>query len=208
MFWLEAKSRHCIRKDEPSDWIIRWRVDVHAMVDLDHYPSGPDSFVVGRLMADEIRRYDVEEQGETIYEVGDSDSGGLLDALTCLFPPDGVGGPEFSGIAEPVVLLHRFELHPEFNGAKLAVLDSFCHIYGSEAVIAFGYYANWTLPELHRVGFEEFVPRSFDGGPRGKFMVRDNTIYTEYGPANYPTQYPSGSEHHTRWLEQHGPWHE
>ena len=207
MLWLESNSRYNLRKDEPSDWIIHWTVDVHAVVDIEFYPSGPSTYVIGRMMADEVRRFEIEEQGESIYEVGDSGSQDLLEALECFYPRGNNGVLDYRSVADPFVLLHRFELHPEFNEAKLAILDSFCRIYSNDAIIAFGSYANWTLPELHRVGFDEHEPYD-DQIPIGKYLVRDNSMMTEYGPRNYPRDYPCGSEHHTRWLEQHGPWPE
>lgn len=82
---------------------------IRANASIDLADTGPDSFAVGRMLADEIRRFEVTEWNEEAWEVADADSQGWSDLYGSLLRTDGTFGDEaFEGIADPTVYLYRF----------------------------------------------------------------------------------------------------
>ena len=90
--WLELNHSYSLIRDEPEDCVVRWRADLVAPVDFyRHDPGQPEEFVVGRILADEIRRYEIEEWGESAWDVADADSSGLESAYAGLLHEEGKG---------------------------------------------------------------------------------------------------------------------
>jgi hypothetical protein len=105
-------------RHDPDQSAIHWRVDVCASAEFDSVEEGqPDWFVVGRLLADEIRRFDANEWGHSEWEVAEADSAGLEMALDSLLDENGELR-EFNGICDPIVYLYRFLLHDDFGAAS------------------------------------------------------------------------------------------
>src|SRR5437868_1157122 len=102
--WLELSNRYELIRYEPDQSAVPWRVDVVACVDDDAFVQGkPDSFVVGRLLADEIRRYKAEEWGVSAWDVADADSSGLEGAFASLLDEESrMRDDIFNPIADPI----------------------------------------------------------------------------------------------------------
>src|SRR5262249_50252982 len=156
--------------------------------DEDWVQGQPTSHVVGRLLADEIRRYEVDEWGDSAWDVADSNSAGLEGAFASLLDVEGRFREDFNPISDPIVYLYRFELHEDFSNWRLAVLDAFCRQFGSTAVVLAQYHTTWlSLAEFEQIGFRldgsSVAPltESFaDNNRMNRFMVRDNELQSNY----------------------------
>lgn len=212
---LIARSCRYLIQHDACELAISWRIDVRALVDDDLLGAGPDSYLVGRLLADEVRRADSVEAGEDPYEVADADSSGLERAFRSLLDANGeFRDEEFDGDADPVVYLYRFALHPDFSEWRMSVLDAFCRLFDSQAVImAQLHTTDLTQAEFEAVGFLPWVPVVVkppvdvsDIYNRTEFMVRDNTGPLRLDLSKYPQDSPGASEEHAKWVRSKGPW--
>lgn len=212
--WLEAKGTHRLIFYEPDDHIVPWRVDVRASVALDVDPP-PDSYVVGRMLADELRRYEISEWSENIWDAADADSSGLEAAYAALLDKNGdFRQDEFEGVADPIVYLYRFALHEDFRDWRMPVLDAFCRMFGNDAVILAQYHTtSFTLAQFEALGFRELRPTQC-AAPHGlpnidrdtSFMVRDNALATAFKLTDYPKDAQGARSEHEEWLETRGRW--
>ena len=82
---LEATRDQKLIRDEPDDHAISWSFKIYALSDDE---NNPEEFVVGRILADELHRYELAEGGEDIWDVADADSSGLEAAWASLLPAD------------------------------------------------------------------------------------------------------------------------
>ncbi len=214
--WLELNHSYSLIRDEPEDCVVRWRADLVATVDYDrHDPGQPEEFVVGRILADEIRRYEIEEWGESAWDVADADSSGLESAYAGLLHEEGKFCSDlFDSLADPIVYLYRFELHADFAAWRMPLLDAFCRQFGGDAIILAQYHTTWlSVAEFKHVGFKLLEPSKAPTQGTGarndrdvRFMVRDNTNKTPISVNDYPTDCPPASAEHERWVESKGPW--
>ena len=216
MLWLDAKHRYRIVRDDSGDHVVPWRVDVRAWPGEAHETI--ESLLVGRFLADEIRRFEIEEWGEEPFEACDDDSAGLVAAYASLTDAQGQFlADEFNSVSDPFVYLYAFALHPDFAECKLSIIDGFCRLFANQAVILTGTWVNWTSQaEFEAVGFKVWEPvegrRGALGHLRGKvldvggdlstLMVRDNTIATSIKVADYPISCPLATKEHARWVRE------
>jgi hypothetical protein len=212
---LTAKFIYPLLRYDTSQSVISWRVDVHTSADdeIIDLESGP--FLIGRMLADEVRRFEVAEWGEDPYQVADSDSDGLEVAYRSLLDPSGqFVEEEFDGAADPVVYLYRFALHPDFAAWRLPVLDAFCRLFSTEAIILAQFHTTQlTQAEFGTIGFKPWTPVGAeppvdvsDIYERTRFMVRDNSRETELQIADYPSEAPGATAEHSKWVHANGPW--
>jgi hypothetical protein len=220
--WLDAKSRCWLVRYEPNHSVIAWTVDVKAMSS-----DGTNEFTVGRLLADELRPYEIEEWGENVSDVADADSGGLIGAWSAITDEKGAIRDDVdTETASSVVYLYRFALHHDFSEWRMAVMDSFCRTFGDSAIIMAQY--NTTLfsrTEFEQLNFDPLAPLHFKGkspSPRSggarsgvppsapdeeiEFMTRNNAYKAKFLPADYPKEADYGNEKHQEWIEKNGPW--
>jgi hypothetical protein len=219
MLWLQARQRYHLLRPEPDDHVIRWRVGVRAETGLGVEGVDPTSRLVGGLVADELRRNEIEAwgDGDSVWDAADEDSDALVEICKSMEGHDDLLRlDEFKGSADPMVYLYRFELHPDFTVWKLPILDAVCRLFPHDAIVFLPYYAAWVeMPELWRVGFRPWAGVGVDPNPpegtrdeRARFMIRDNAAYQEFGPHEYPRECPAATREHTRWLNVHRPWDE
>ena len=214
---LEARRQQRLIRYEPDDHVVSWSAKVFALANDIQLPDGPGEFIVGRILADELRRYDIAECHEGIWDVADADSSGLEAAWASLLDEQGnFRDDDFDGIADPVVYLYRFVLHPDFAQWRMAVMDAFCATFGSDAIILAQHHTTWfSEAEFGLMGFHILPPTRFPA-PAGfpnidrktRFMVHDNAYQAKYSMARYPEDAPSGSNAHAEWIESQGPWTE
>ena len=175
----------------------------------------PDSYVVGRILADELRRFEISEWSENVWDAADADSSGLEAAYAALLDENGdFRQDEFESVADPVVYLYRFARHEDFREWRMSVLDAFCRTFGNDAVILAQYHTtSFTLVQFEALGFRELGPTQY-AAPKGlpridretSFMVRENAVATSFALADYPEDAPAARPEHTEWLETRGRW--
>jgi hypothetical protein len=191
-----------------SAFVVPWRVNVWADV---HEPEvgKPESFVVGRILADTLSRFDIEECGEDAWTVADEDSAGLELAWASLLDENGhFREDEFESIADPVVYTYRFALHPDFAEWRMPVMDAFCRLFGTCGLVLAQHNTTvYSLTEFETLGFRPLIPKGrltpgTSNEPR--FMVRDNAC-ARYSMASYPEESPNPGRQHKEWLEAQGP---
>ena len=214
--WLDARLRYEITRFDPSQNVVPWRVDVKVPADIDALPPGaPSSFSVGRIMADELRRYELDEWGSDCLETADADSVGLEMAVASLLDADGeLRLDEYECICDPIVYIYRLEIHPDFADYRLAVLDAFCRLFNTDALILAQYKTTWfSLTEFQSLGFQPLKPKLVSYDPKRLesetellFIVRDNTLKCDFEIANYPKSMPSATAEHESWLEAQSNW--
>jgi len=87
-------------------------------------------------MADELRRFAITDQGRSVWDVADADSGRLEAAYASLLDSEGqFREDEFESVADPVVYVYRFCLHPDFGRWKLPAIHAFCESFDMAAII-------------------------------------------------------------------------
>lgn len=69
------------------------------------------------------------------WDVADSDSCDLEAAWASLLDERGRFRTKELGAPDPIVCLHRFDLHVDFVDWRMAVVDGFCRMFGPEALI-------------------------------------------------------------------------
>ena len=213
--WLDARRQQKLVRYEPDDFVVRWQVDINVPAEEGAIVRGRDCVTVGRILCDELRRYETIECGESVWEAADADSSGLEAAWSSLLDEEGdFRDDEFEGIADPVVYVYRFQLHAEFVDWRMATADAFCRMFGSDAVILAQYHTTWfSEAEFELLGFHLLPPTQFPS-PAGypnidreaRFMARDNACRAEFGLRQYPKDAPEGRLDHDQWLEEQGPW--
>ncbi len=208
---LSATRQQSLTYFEPNDLVVTWSIDVEA----DAADDSPEAFSVGRVLTDELRRFEIDERGETMWDVADADSSGLEAAWAALLDEKGAfRAKDFLGEADPVVYLYRFELHPDFVEWRLAVMDAICRLFGSSAIILAQYHTTLMAEtEFSLLGFRNLpaprfpAPVGFTSMDREtRFMVRDNAGSAEFTLANYPTSAPAAFPSHETWLESRHQW--
>ena len=213
--WLDSKRKYKLIRYEPNDLVVAWVVDVKAYGEDSDQIAEPGVFTVGRLLADELRRFEIAECGEQVWQVADADSSGLEAAWTSLLDQEGnFRDDDFEAVADPVVYLYRFKLHPDFVNWRLAMMDVFCRIFDSDALISAQHHTTWLSDtEFDLLGFRP-LPRTDYPAPQGYsnidrktcFIVRENACRVEYSIADYPGEAPSGRRDHAQWIESKGRW--
>ena len=112
--WLNARREQSLTPIDSSEHVIRWRVDINVLADGED-SAGRDTFTVGRILADELRPYEIAERGESVLNVADEDSSGLEGAWASLFDEEGeFRTDELQGSADSVLYMYRFQLHADF----------------------------------------------------------------------------------------------
>lgn len=153
--WLRAIRESQLIHHEPDDYASSWCVDVMAATDLSAPASGPEAYPVGRILADELRRFEIAEWGEDVWTVADADSSGLEAAWAAVLDEEGTfREDEFDGPADPVIYLYRFKLHEDFSAWRLAVLDACCRVFGQGALVLAQHHTTWlSEAEFELLGF-------------------------------------------------------
>jgi hypothetical protein len=210
--WLEANHQYDLSRADPSQHVMPWMVDVMEFSDE---ADGLTPYVVGRILADELRPLEIAAWGDSVLSAADADSGGLLHAYSSLLDAEGkFRHGEFEAIGEPIVYMYRFELHDDFAACKLAVLDSFCRLFLNSAIVLAQYHTTWfTLAEFESVGFrplgtiaESIESEASQIEESTRFMVRDNAMKTPFSFSDYPGDLMEATEEHEEWVESKGPW--
>ena len=210
---FEIRQRCDLLREDETQHVVPWRFTIKAGADD---PNGFEEYTVGRILADELRPFELAEWGTNVWDVADSDSAGLLAAYSALLDKSGhFRELEFDAIGEPIVYMYRFELHPDFAHWRLAILDCFCRRFLDNALILVQYHSTWlSLAEFELLGFRVLAPSEFapptdaaeiDASIR--FMVRDNTQTTPLSISDYPKEVPWATIDHARWVKSKGPWH-
>jgi len=188
---------------------------IRYAIDTDRLSSGePDYFTVGRILADELRRYEIMDWGDNVWDAADADSSGLEAAYASLLTADGkFREEEFEGIANPLVYMYRFALHEEFVNWRLAVLHGFCNLFANDAVVLAQYDTTWfSETEFEVLGFRDLGPTQFPApnlpsiDREGRFMVRDNAAAGGFTFNHYPEDAPAARLEHEEWLASKVPW--
>ena len=210
--WLEAKRTCSLVHFEPNDLVIH--CSVYMRVFPEEEPA-TELITVGRMLADELRRYDIAEKGESVWRAADADSSGLESAWASLLDEEGeFREEEFESNADSIVYLYRFKLHADFSDWRLAAMDAFCRTFGSDALILAQYHTTWfSEAEFELLGFR-LLPETKFPSPAGfpnidrdtLFMVRDNACQPSFGMNDYPEDAPDAKQEHAEWLEEQGPW--
>ncbi|WP_232536170.1 hypothetical protein [Lacipirellula parvula] len=194
---------------EPDDSVIAWRIRLRAHTALELIDNGPESFVVGRMLADEIRRHEVTEWGEEAWDVADADSQGWADLYNSFLNADGdFGVDELDTLADPIVFLYRFDVHPDFANWKMAALDAFCRLFSTDAIIVALYrQAELSLEEFKAVGFNVWEGVGIEPPMEAReihetavWMLRDNSLMTPLAVTDYPKECPDATREHQRWV--------
>jgi hypothetical protein len=214
--WLEAFRKQMIVKYDPSDLVIAWSIDVKALGEASPINEfEPDEFLVGRIMADEVRLREVQECDEDVWSVTDADSAGLEAAWSSLL--DKHGNLRFSEFERPfdsVVYLYRFALHPHFSSCRLAVVDAVCRTFGLDAVILAQRHTTWLADtEFDMLSFR-LLPPTCVPAPGGfanidretRFMLRQNGTTERFSLSDYPEDTNAATAAHAEWVEGQGPW--
>ncbi|MBL9164424.1 MAG: hypothetical protein JNL18_16980 [Planctomycetaceae bacterium] len=213
MIWLDATQRHHLTREEPNDSVIPWRAKIRAHTALELTDDEPESFIIGRMLADEIRRFEVTEWGEEAWEVADADSQGWSDLYSSFLNADGdFCEDELETLADPIVYLYRFDVHPDFAKWKMAALDAFCRLFSTDAIIVALYRAaHLSLEEFKSVGFQVWngFGKDAPSDPRHihehvRWMLRDNSLATPLTVADYPKDCPDATVEHAKWVKEQG----
>lgn len=209
--WLDVKRRYPVQVLDPTELVVPCRVDVREVGD--DAMSGED-FSVGRFLADELRRHEIEEHGLNVWTVADADSSGLEAAWSCLLDEQGeIREDDFDGIVASVVYCYRFALHPDFVEWRLAVIDSFCRMF-DEALILMQFHTTLCSDtEFAMLGFKPVEIATFapDVGPgrldrQTRFMLRNNNLKVPFKLSDYPDDFPTAKPEHEAWLESQAKW--
>ena len=213
--WLEAKRTWSLVDYQPDSVVVPWRIDVFALTGEENPEPGRDNFLVGRLMADELRVGDIEERGGNVWDAADNDSSGLEAAWASLLDEAGsFRSEDFESSGDPVVYLYRFELHPDFAAWRMPVMHSFCRAFPDEAIILAQYHTTWfSQAEFEQLGFELLPPTCYEVDPGfpaidrdTRFMARENCLRSKFGFSDYPEEPPPAKQAHADWLKTRGPW--
>jgi len=201
--WLEAKNRVYITRNDVSQFVVPWVVEIKASSDP---RDGGDPYTVGRMLADAIHRFDVADCGERAWTVADAESAGLAAAWAFLVDDNGALRQDaFETIVDPVVYL--YVLHPNFAELRLAVMDAVCSLFGAESLILAQYHTTeYAETEFEVLGFRPLPrPAGYNTDDPLQFMARENAL-SPYRISSYPKDSPHGKLEHQEWVERQGPW--
>jgi hypothetical protein len=146
-------------------------------------------------------------------DVADADSSGLVAAFESLLDDDRqFRDDEFESVADPVVYVYRFCLHPDFGEWKLPAMHAFCESFDCGAIILAQRHttAFFTEGDFKQLGFRvnsKAIPpeQGEEGGPT-RFMLRDNATGCTFKVGDYPDESPPATTDHQQWLKRQGPW--
>jgi hypothetical protein len=208
--WFELRQRCDLLREDEAQHVIPWKVNIRAAADD---PAGFEDYSVGRILADELRPYELSEWGVSPWNVADADSGGLLSAYCALLGRNGRLREEFDAIGEPIVYVYRFALHDDFAQWRMAVLDCFCRRFLDSALILVQYHSTWfSLAEFEALGFRVLSPPEFEPPTEAaeinrttRYMVRDNSCAIPFDLMSYPTKVPYATRKHAKWVRGECP---
>lgn len=141
--------------------------------------------------------------------MADADSQGWSDLYGSLLSTGGTFGDDaFEGIADPIVYLYRFALHPDFGNWKMAAFDVYCRLFLSDAILVDRYRTHLSLEEFKAVGFNVWpgygrqapTDAAVINGTAG-WMVRDNALATDLQVDGYPKNCAEVTAEHLKWLK-------
>ena len=204
--YLAASFNYRLTRFDCNENVVPWRIDLKA------YDEEYDqSFVVGRTLMDELKRFDILEWGDHPWDAADADSGGLQAAYSYVVNADGEIRDDFEASGSSIVYIYRFEIHSDFLPWRMAFLDSVCRLFDSDAIIlAQCHTTHLSLSEFAKIGFVDIDNRGDDSATSSVldkwFVVRDNACTIDYAPSDYPDEYLFGQECHQDWLENSKNW--
>ena len=210
--WLELSQSVTIGIDDESQLVVPAMADVLALVE-DPVPGEPESYRIGRIMADRLDVGRIAELGSSVWGVADADSSGLESAWACLLDEEGRFRDDDFEMADPVVYLYRFALHLDFVEWKMAVMHMFCSVFGGSALVLAQHHTTlFSDTEFKALGFRLLPPTSFPA-PAGfpaidrttRFWTRENGLACEYRFSDYPDEPPAALPKHEEWLEKECP---
>jgi hypothetical protein len=213
--WLDATHTYNLIRLDAQQSVVPWRVNVRAHVDLDAHVQGrPDSYVVGRLLADSIHRYEATEWDLDPWDIADGDSEGLEAAFGALLDENGdFRSEDFEALGDPIVYLYRFALHDDFANWRFAILDSFCRQFGNDALILAQHHTiPFSIKEFEQLGFRLLSKTKFLPGcvpiidRQTEFLVRDNSLKSPFTIGMYPESALPAKFEQEQWLDSRGPW--
>ncbi|HWB12724.1 MAG TPA: hypothetical protein VG826_26095 [Pirellulales bacterium] len=211
--WLEIKQTANMEILDEMQLAIPVIAEVFARVE-EPFPGKPESYRVGRIMADRLDVSRIVELGASVWSVADSDSSGLESAWASLLDEDGTIRAEMSDTdLESVVYMYRFFLHTDFVEWKMPVMDMFCHVFGRAAVVLAQHHTTlFSDTEFSALGFNLLPPTRF-AAPVGypdidretQFWARENRLSADYGFSDYPEEPPGALPKHEAWIQEQCP---
>ena len=152
---LRSRFTTSICRQDLEDYVRIVEIDV-----LCYDEDVADAYLVGRITLNQILWAQAIVDGESLFEVCDNDSQGLHNIFMILTK----GKTEFrkdlnlEEVAQEVIFLHRFLLHPDFRPHHLGVLDAALKLFSEEslAVMWMGE-SNLTEAELAKLGFAKIA---------------------------------------------------
>lgn len=221
---LEIRSPYVLKRTQPEHFLTTWTIDVVASTD----PQDPDShgeLPVGRIVAKEMRRSDIDSPEEPteeeleddnyggpwgVWEVLDFDASGFCSAWAKLVDEEGdFREQEFGRHRDPIIYLETFLLHEDFNAWRMPVMSAFCRRFPAEALILVSAITTRSCEsEFAQLGFSLLPPSPLkveSWMPEIELdrlvLLRDNRKPVR--PINlHPEEAPCAHERHAEWLEK------
>jgi hypothetical protein len=211
--WLEIKQTATVGVLDETELVVPVLADVFALVD-EPVPGEPESYRIGRIMADRLDVGRIINLGASVWDVANSDSSGLEAAWACLLDENGEFQEQASNAGlDPVVYIYRFVLHTDFVEWKMAVMDMFCHAFGRAALVLAQHHTTlFSETEFRGLGFHLLPPRGFRAigarhiDSKTRFWARENRLGADYGFSDYPEEPPAAVAKHETWVREQCPY--
>ncbi len=177
--YLTISRRASLVPNDPNDWLHEVSVDIECWT-----KDGDLPILAGRMSAAYLNLFDAQAAGASVLQIFDARSADFESLYSFLFETESDEfNVRFDGmevLAEELIYVEHCILHPALKGYRRFVIDQFCNLFGSSAVVAI-----WDTPEFCTVELSdtEFLELGFSRLAEVDVRVRSNELKITYDPS-------------------------
>jgi hypothetical protein len=150
MIRLSCSFAASIGRHQLEDYVRELEVGVFGFDESGH------EVLVGRIAATQVLWADAESDGESLFDICDSDSQGLYEVYRTLTDKQGKIRTDLNAdeVVEQIIFVYRFVLHPDLALCRRAILDSVVTLFGCESLaVMWKSTGDFSESELADLGF-------------------------------------------------------
>ncbi len=150
MIRLSCSFDSSIGRFQLEDYVRELDVTVFA------FDDGGQRVLVGRMAATQVRWADAEIDGESLFDICDSDSQGLYEVYRTLTNKAGTirADLQADAVVDHVIFVYRIVLHPELAFCRQAILECVITLFGHESLaVMWKDTGDFSEAELAALGF-------------------------------------------------------
>ena len=158
-------------------------------------------YTVGRIAATQVRWADAELDGESLFDICDSDSQGLYEVYRTLTNKKGKIRADLKTyeVLDHVVFVYRIVLHPEVTEYRQGILEAVITLFGHESLaVMWRDTGDFSEAELAELGFSKIAGE--------ELIFRHSafkTPFSEKHPQGLDVDFVAGPQHEA-WVK--GQW--